>query len=182
MAAGVAVQIAQGYSPLRVRPVFPRALPQPADLALDSLRAGDVRSDHRQQQISRPLRDGACTSSRRWRCRPPASRITSIASARRRRSPTPTSTATAHSCSRSSGSGSTGSIAAILLAIVTNLLWVRGTESSWRVRMSLADGPLLARDFVAGCRRLPGADARRRRLHLLQHAHPQSLSHDLPDR
>jgi ABC-type transport system involved in multi-copper enzyme maturation permease subunit len=29
-------------------------------------------------------------------------------------------------------------IAAILLAIVTNLLWVRGTESSWRVRMSLA--------------------------------------------
>ncbi|MGA7316074.1 MAG: ABC transporter permease [Silvibacterium sp.] len=29
-------------------------------------------------------------------------------------------------------------IAAVLLAIVTNLLWVRGTESSWRVRMSLA--------------------------------------------
>ena len=29
-------------------------------------------------------------------------------------------------------------IAAVLLAILTNLLWVRGTESSWRVRMSLA--------------------------------------------
>ena len=29
-------------------------------------------------------------------------------------------------------------IAAVLLAIVTNLLWVRGTESSWRVRMNLA--------------------------------------------
>jgi ABC-type transport system involved in multi-copper enzyme maturation permease subunit len=29
-------------------------------------------------------------------------------------------------------------IAAILLAIITNLLWVRGTESSWRVRMNLA--------------------------------------------
>ncbi len=29
-------------------------------------------------------------------------------------------------------------VAAILLAIVTNLLWVRGTESSWRVRMRLA--------------------------------------------
>ena len=28
--------------------------------------------------------------------------------------------------------------AAILLAIVTNLLWVRGTESSWRVRLHLA--------------------------------------------
>ncbi len=29
-------------------------------------------------------------------------------------------------------------IAAILLAIVTNLLWVRGTESNWRVRLNLA--------------------------------------------
>jgi ABC-2 type transport system permease protein len=29
-------------------------------------------------------------------------------------------------------------IAAVLLAIFTNLLWVRGTESSWRLRMSLA--------------------------------------------
>jgi ABC-type transport system involved in multi-copper enzyme maturation permease subunit len=29
-------------------------------------------------------------------------------------------------------------IAAILLAIITNLFWVRGTESSWRVRMNLA--------------------------------------------
>ncbi len=29
-------------------------------------------------------------------------------------------------------------IAAILLAIITNLLWVRGAESSWRVRMNLA--------------------------------------------
>jgi ABC-2 type transport system permease protein len=29
-------------------------------------------------------------------------------------------------------------VAAILLAIVTNLLWVRGTESNWRVRMDLA--------------------------------------------
>ncbi len=29
-------------------------------------------------------------------------------------------------------------IAAVLLAILTNLLWVRGTESNWRVRMSLA--------------------------------------------
>ncbi len=29
-------------------------------------------------------------------------------------------------------------IAAVLLAIVTNLFWVRGTESSWRVRMDLA--------------------------------------------
>ncbi len=29
-------------------------------------------------------------------------------------------------------------VAAVLLAIVTNLLWVRGTESSWRVRMDLA--------------------------------------------
>ncbi len=29
-------------------------------------------------------------------------------------------------------------IAAVLLAIITNLLWVRGTESSWRVRMKLA--------------------------------------------
>jgi ABC-2 type transport system permease protein len=29
-------------------------------------------------------------------------------------------------------------VGAILLAILTNLLWVRGTESSWRVRMSLA--------------------------------------------
>ena len=29
-------------------------------------------------------------------------------------------------------------IAAVLLAIVTNLLWTRGTESSWRVRMKLA--------------------------------------------
>ena len=28
-------------------------------------------------------------------------------------------------------------IAAVLLAIVTNLLWVRGTESGWRVRMNL---------------------------------------------
>ena len=29
-------------------------------------------------------------------------------------------------------------IAAVLLAILTNLLWVRGTESSWRVRLDLA--------------------------------------------
>jgi ABC-2 type transport system permease protein len=29
-------------------------------------------------------------------------------------------------------------IAAVLLAIITNLLWVRGTESNWRVRMKLA--------------------------------------------
>ena len=29
-------------------------------------------------------------------------------------------------------------VAAILLAIITNLLWVRGTESSWRVRLNLA--------------------------------------------
>src|SRR5208337_913372 len=28
-------------------------------------------------------------------------------------------------------------IAAVLLAIITNLLWVRGTESSWRVRLKL---------------------------------------------
>ncbi len=29
-------------------------------------------------------------------------------------------------------------IAAVLLAIITNVMWVRGTESNWRVRMSLA--------------------------------------------
>ncbi len=66
------------------------------------------------------------------------------------RSRTPTSTATARSCSRSSGSGCTGSIAAILLAIVTNLLWVRGTESSWRVRLKLAAARFSGR--VAGRR------------------------------
>jgi hypothetical protein len=31
-------------------------------------------------------------------------------------------------------------IAAILVAVVTNLLWVRGTETSWRVRLGLAKG------------------------------------------
>ena len=40
-------------------------------------------------------------------------------------------------------------IAAILLAIVTNLLWVRGTESSWRVRMKLA-GARFSRASLAG--------------------------------
>ena len=33
-------------------------------------------------------------------------------------------------------------IGAVFLAIITNLLWVRGTESSWRVRMSLATARL----------------------------------------
>lgn len=33
-------------------------------------------------------------------------------------------------------------IAAILLAVITNVLWVRGTESSWRLRMSLATARL----------------------------------------
>ena len=40
-------------------------------------------------------------------------------------------------------------IAAILLAIVTNLLWVRGTESSWRVRMSLATARFSRTTFAA---------------------------------
>src|ERR1039458_1580262 len=44
--------------PLRTRPVLPRTLPQPAHRALDALRAGDVRADHRQPEISRTLRDG----------------------------------------------------------------------------------------------------------------------------
>ncbi len=40
-------------------------------------------------------------------------------------------------------------IAAVLLAILTNLLWVRGTESNWRVRMSLA-AARFSRATVAG--------------------------------
>ena len=40
-------------------------------------------------------------------------------------------------------------IAAVLLAIITNLLWVRGTESSWRVRLSLA-GSRISRSTLAG--------------------------------
>ena len=40
-------------------------------------------------------------------------------------------------------------IAAVLLAIITNLLWVRGTESSWRVRMNLA-AARFSRATVAG--------------------------------
>ena len=72
-------------------------------------------------------------------------------------------------------------IAAILLAIVTNLLWVRGTESSWRVRMNLAAATILAR-LRWPAQRLSGADARRRRLHLLQHPHPESLPHHVQDR
>ncbi len=40
-------------------------------------------------------------------------------------------------------------VAAVLLAILTNLLWVRGTESSWRVRMSLARARL-SRATLAG--------------------------------
>ncbi|MGC2111313.1 MAG: M1 family aminopeptidase [Candidatus Korobacteraceae bacterium] len=40
-------------------------------------------------------------------------------------------------------------IAAVLLAIVTNLLWVRGTESDWRVRMNLA-GARISRATLGG--------------------------------
>ncbi|MGA2903790.1 MAG: M1 family aminopeptidase [Candidatus Korobacteraceae bacterium] len=40
-------------------------------------------------------------------------------------------------------------IAAVLLAIITNLLWVRGMESSWRVRMHLA-GERFSRATLAG--------------------------------
>ena len=40
-------------------------------------------------------------------------------------------------------------IAAYLLAIITNLFWVRGTESSWRVRMNLA-AARFSRVSVAG--------------------------------
>jgi ABC-2 type transport system permease protein len=40
-------------------------------------------------------------------------------------------------------------IGAILLAIVTNLFWVRGTESSWRVRMNLA-AARFSRTSIAG--------------------------------
>ncbi len=40
-------------------------------------------------------------------------------------------------------------IAAVLLAILTNLLWVRGTESNWRVRMSLA-AARFSRSTMAG--------------------------------
>jgi ABC-type transport system involved in multi-copper enzyme maturation permease subunit len=40
-------------------------------------------------------------------------------------------------------------IAAILMAMITNLLWVRGTESNWRVRMKLA-GARFSRTTFAG--------------------------------
>ncbi len=40
-------------------------------------------------------------------------------------------------------------LAAVLLAMVTNLFWVRGTESSWRVRLNLA-GARLSRAALAG--------------------------------
>ena len=40
-------------------------------------------------------------------------------------------------------------IGAVLLAIITNVMWVRGTESSWRVRMSLA-AARLSRATLAG--------------------------------
>ncbi len=41
-------------------------------------------------------------------------------------------------------------IGAVLLAIVTNLLWVRGTESSWQVRMKLAAARLSRTTVAAG--------------------------------
>ncbi len=42
-------------------------------------------------------------------------------------------------------------IAAVLLAIVTNLLWVRGTESNWRVRMSLAAARFSRASMAGAC-------------------------------
>ena len=64
----------------------------------------------------------------------------------------------------------------LLLAILTNLLWVRGTESNWRVRMQLADARFSGTSR-RGRVRLCAADGWRRRLHLLQHAHPEPVPH-----
>ena len=108
LASGVTVQIAQGFPHIEFGLYF-------RELFLNRLTSlwilcvsGDIRSDHRQQQISRPFRDGALHRGHAVVCRRPDFRIISIASARRPRSRIPTSTAMVRFCSRSSGSGCIG--------------------------------------------------------------------------
>jgi ABC-2 type transport system permease protein len=60
-------------------------------------------------------------------------------------------------------------IGAVLLAIVINLLWVRGMETGIRNRLRLARGRLSKASTGLACSVRP-ALRRRRRLHLLQHA------------
>ena len=137
LAAGLVVQVAQGYYHFEFGLYFRELFLNRLIAAVDSLRAGDVRADRRQQQVSRPLRDGAVHRRAPSRCLRQDFRIISTASDKRRQV----------TYSDINGYGPFlqplvwfriyWAIAAILLAIVTNLLWVRGTESSWRVRMNL---------------------------------------------
>ena len=180
LASGLVGADRPGLLSLRVQPLLPRAVSQPPDLALDSVRAGDVRADHRQQQVSRPLRDGAV---HRGDDRAAAGGISGLSLPLRpdaaghlfrhqRLWPVP---AAAH--------------------LVPAVLGRRGDPAGDRHQPALGArhgeqlarahepgrSPLLAR--LDGWRQsVPGADARRRRLHLLQHPRAESLSHHLQDR
>ncbi len=68
-------------------------------------------------------------------------------------------------------------LGAVLLAIVTNLLWVRGMETGWRNRFRLA-GARFSFASAAGLVTTAILFAGSRRIHLPQHAHRQPLSDD----
>ena len=140
------MQIAQGYHHFEFGLYF-RELFLDRLTALDSLRAGDlVHTIVNNKYLGHFVMVLYFVATSR--CRRRTFRTTSTASASRRRSPIPTSTATGRSCAAVLVPPVLV-IAAVLLAIVTNLLWVRGTESSWRVRMNLAPRGLHAARWPA---------------------------------
>ena len=71
-------------------------------------------------------------------------------------------------------------IAAVLLAIVTNLFWVRGTESSGVSGCNLA-AARLSRTTLAGATTCLVLLFGVGRIHFLQHQHPESLSNHIQD-
>ena len=176
MASGVVRAGSPRLPPLPVQPVFAGALPRPAARALHSVRAGDVRADHRQQQVSRPLRDGVV---RHRDHRSAARGLPGF--------PLPFRPDTTDYLLRHQRLRSLPAAAHLVPCVLDHRSDFAGNcdqpflGARYGEQLASAYEPgrsSIFTHFDCRCQPLSGADGRYRQLHFLQHAHSQSVPHD----
>ena len=154
MASGLTVQMAQGYLSLRIQPLFPRAVPEPADrlwiLCVLAMFVQTIVNNKYLGHFVMVLYIVATIAL------PPAGFQDHLY----RFGQTPPGHLLRHQRLWAVSPAVIWfrlywAIAAVLLAIVTNLLWVRGTESNWRVRMHLAAARFSRATMAGAMFRLP---------------------------
>ena len=178
MLCGLGIQLGKGYAALRARRCTSKGCSAAARRLLAGVRARARRAFARQPEVRRPpghdrlLHRAVVQRSPGLRAQPlqvRRERQLHVLGHERLR-PLPEA--------RSPPSTPTGPAAAVLLAVVGYLFWVRGTASDWRAR--LRDRRARASRRRSERSQLAGAVAMRRirRLHLLQHEHPQHVRDD----